>query len=1303
MTARRASMVLILAAVIVFGMVAPRARAQSQLLDADAGFELSPSDGTFPDAGNWKDSNAGGGADACCTTTAAHSGTNGLWEYTGPATSAWWCGPYQEFASAPGKIYSASAWIRTPPPGPLVNWIQGSDACVGVAFLDASKIALVTYYSPGVTTADSGWAQYSVTSNPAPAGTAYVRFICYLAKPEGATGISVANFDDCFMEEFIPPAALHVFPPRLDFAASAVQEAFQISNAGSGSFTWGVTANASWITGISPSSGETSTAASTITVTVDRTGLAPGSYQGTLTVASSVGTGYVDAYVAVPEAPVPAAPSVVSTDGYRLVVQKRLADGTLDKPRSYLIKGACWSPASIGTPGDYASRRSEFRTWYREDLDLLKAINANTVYTFLDLGPDQISADIFDYCYLSGIMVIVTVDVDGTYDLTNLRTVVAAYKNHPAILMWAIGNEWNINFYHQKFGDLDSAAAATEQAAQLIKSIDTSHPVASIYGEIDIPPNQPLSKTAQIVNQICLSVDVWGLNIYRGDTFGTLFSQWASISTKPMFLSEFGTDSYRTTSYWPHNPWLVVGFEDEAMQAAFNHSLWQDLVGHLSARDPVQVCLGGTVFEWNDEWWKVTPQAGGSPWVHDNLGFASSWNPYAHPDGFANEEYFGIVALGDGHRRPKLSYSTFLDDFAIEPSGCITGQVRQRGTTTDLAGATVQAYSGGGLVATATTATNGVYVMDANLPAGDYVVSASKVGYVTQAKASIAVSAGGTSYVNFNLTASGTLTGQVTEKGTTTALVGATVNAYVGSVLTATATTGADGVYLINRDLGTGSNYVVTASKTGYVPQTKGPVTVTAGQTTYLNFFLNRVCLMGQVRQMGTSTNLAGATVRAYLGSATTPSGTGITDANGIYQIGGLTTGTYTVIASKSGYVKQTKPGIAFTAGAITYVNFNLQVSGKLMGQVTDKVTGAPIIEATVSARTGGVVQATGTTVGPYGVYQITSNLPAGTYTMLSTATGFVDFGRIGIVVTAGATTYVNFGLTPRFSEYSGVNLPWINYGWDIGRNPWGGSHGGFSDNQAALAGNFAFLASHGVRVVRVFIFCDLRSGILFDAQGSPIDFDSYAIADFAALVSAAETYQLKLIPVLLDYTVADGVSSEGGTPMGEHPDLISDATKRQALVGLLVTLVRGFKNRPCILAWDLMNEPEFVTAVSQSDVRLFLGQLATSIHSGAPGEKVTVGCRNRGDLAAVTGAGLDLYQFHYYDYMEPSYPFDFPAASLALDRAVLIGECQTTGITSKLVAAKRNGYLGLLFWSLNADGSFAAVADEYKAWVSAN
>jgi exo-beta-1,3-glucanase (GH17 family) len=178
--------------------------AEGQMLDGDAGFELSPPDGTFPDIGNWTNSDADGGADACCTTTSAHTGNNGLWGYTGNESWAWWVGPYQEFSSSMGRVYHATAWIRTLPVSvPNSSWVNGSKACIRIVFLNAVKTPLKYYESPAINTQNSPWTAYSITSDPAPMGTVFVRFVCYLSKPQGVSGVSVANFDDCFFEEIL--------------------------------------------------------------------------------------------------------------------------------------------------------------------------------------------------------------------------------------------------------------------------------------------------------------------------------------------------------------------------------------------------------------------------------------------------------------------------------------------------------------------------------------------------------------------------------------------------------------------------------------------------------------------------------------------------------------------------------------------------------------------------------------------------------------------------------------------------------------------------------------------------------------------------------------------------------------------------------------------------------------------------------------------------------------------------------------------------------------------------------------------
>jgi len=337
----------------------------------------------------------------------------------------------------------------------------------------------------------------------------------------------------------------------------------------------------------------------------------------------------------------------------------------------------------------------------------------------------------------------------------------------------------------------------------------------------------------------------------------------------------------------------------------------------------------------------------------------------------------------------------------------VTGQVRVAGMATNIPNATVEAYSGAVLKGSTITDANGIYRLW-DLPAGNYIVKAGKQGYVTQTKYPVSVGSG-TTYVNFNLGISGRLTGQVKNKVSGANIAGAAVTASLGGVVRATGTTAANGIYLLDTNLPAGA-YVVKASKAGYLTQTKASVSVTQDAATYVNFNLARVVLKGQTKAAATSAPLAGASVVVFDGD--TPVALLMsTDASGIYEIAGLPTGTYRVEARKDTYVRQSKPNIAVSADSTTYVNFSLATSGILKGQVKDKVSGMPIIGATVVARMGGVILASAPTTAPYGIYEMNSDLLAGTYVVGASMTGYLGQTRKDIAVTAGVTTYVNFNL----------------------------------------------------------------------------------------------------------------------------------------------------------------------------------------------------------------------------------------------------------------------------------------------------
>jgi hypothetical protein len=161
--------------------------------------------------------------------------------------------------------------------------------------------------------------------------------------------------------------------------------------------------------------------------------------------------------------------------------------------------------------------------------------------------------------------------------------------------------------------------------------------VTTVIADPHIPSIHPLSReyydkgetalyTDQIISTYVPSVDVWGVNVYRGNSFQDLFEQWESITTKPMYIGEFGADSY------DHR----ITAENQTAQGEMNGWMWDEIYFNLSAEREDGTAVGGLVFEWNDEWWK-----NGSP-GHHNVSYES--NP-GQPDGVNDEEWFGLVDI----------------------------------------------------------------------------------------------------------------------------------------------------------------------------------------------------------------------------------------------------------------------------------------------------------------------------------------------------------------------------------------------------------------------------------------------------------------------------------------------------------------------------------------------------------------------------------------------------------------------------------------------------------------------------------
>lgn len=294
-----------------------------------------------------------------------------------------------------------------------------------------------------------------------------------------------------------------------------------------------------------------------------------------------------------------------------------------------------------------------------------------------------------------------------------------------------------------------------------------------------------------------------------------------------------------------------------------------------------------------------------------------------------------------------------------------------------------------------------------------------------------------------------------------------------------------------------------------------------------------------------------------------------------------------------------------------------------------------------------------------------------------------------------------------------GVNLPWIGYGTDVGASPWF-PDGGLAAQPAALDTldrTLAALARDGISVARVFLLCDARSGVRFDTRGFPLGLDNSVLPDMAAMLEVARGQGVGLMPVLLDFHLCGARKAVNGVQLGGHSSVITDAEASAAFIDrVLRPIVERFGDDEAVIAWDVINEPEWClrgglfsrrAAVPFDAMQRFLGAAVQCVRRFGR-QPVTIGCAGTWALDLVRPLGLDFYQVHWYD------RFGWPAlarpvAELGLqDRPVILGEFsgRSRRIPEVLEAAKRAGYEGALVWSVLANDEHSAYPPDLGDWV---
>ncbi len=293
--------------------------------------------------------------------------------------------------------------------------------------------------------------------------------------------------------------------------------------------------------------------------------------------------------------------------------QKILVNGN-----PYLIKGICYHPVPKGSDHRNFENLSE-------DLVLMKEAGINTIRFYSPINDKAV----LDKIHAAGLKAIIGFGYNqgGYYDILSGTFInyINLLKDHPVILFWELGNEYN---YHPEWfeGDIKNWYIALNDAAKLIHENDPSHPVATAHGEL--PDSLALFTSPNI--------DIWGMNVYRWDNPTSIFEEWSSISSKPMYLSEAGADSYMTIA--------KAGYKEGVNEQAQADATTNILNAIFENKES---CAGVTLFAFVDELWKAGDNTKLDPggWAPNSSGV-----PY---DGAPNEEYWGIV---DINRKKKLAF-----------------------------------------------------------------------------------------------------------------------------------------------------------------------------------------------------------------------------------------------------------------------------------------------------------------------------------------------------------------------------------------------------------------------------------------------------------------------------------------------------------------------------------------------------------------------------------------------------------------------------------------------------------------------
>jgi hypothetical protein len=355
--------------------------------------------------------------------------------------------------------------------------------------------------------------------------------------------------------------------------------------------------------------------------------------------------------------------------------------------KDFFVKGVVWGYTPKGENYSY-NLWSYSDDFIRDVLDyecrLMKKAGVNTIRSFGIIPPRWVT-----YIYEThGIMTIVN-HLMGRYGFTvdgawipqinysdprsraalkeDVLKVVNQFKDVPGVLMFALGNESNYGLEWSSFEieNLPVGERHKEKAKSLYslfeeviaagKELDPHHPFSIVNGDIQY---------LDLIVSLCGSLDVLGVNAYRGVSFTDMWKRVDKELDLPVMMTEFGSDAFNA----------LENREDQPGQAHIVKGNWVEIYNKSHGKGEEGNAIGGCIFEWRDEWWKYKQVE--NLYVQDNN---ASWSnggysfDYVEGRNNMNEEWFGICGLGDPNddgvyvAHPRMAYDVLSKIWSLDP------------------------------------------------------------------------------------------------------------------------------------------------------------------------------------------------------------------------------------------------------------------------------------------------------------------------------------------------------------------------------------------------------------------------------------------------------------------------------------------------------------------------------------------------------------------------------------------------------------------------------------------------------------